>query len=69
MDVQRPYGLSSMLAAEDRGLEPMSRYEMLRAELGGLRMRQAFAVMVPAIAIAVFTVPAADSEATMTFPP
>jgi hypothetical protein len=42
----------------------MSRYETLRAELGDLRMRQAFAVMVPAIAIAVFTVSAADSEAT-----
>jgi hypothetical protein len=39
----------------------MSRYETLRTELGGLRMRQAIAVMGPAVATAVLSVPTADS--------
>lgn len=41
----------------------MSRYEMLRTELCGLKVRQALAIMTPAIAATILSVPAADSGA------
>ncbi|MGH7219209.1 MAG: hypothetical protein ACREI1_02615 [Nitrospiraceae bacterium] len=41
----------------------MSRYEMLQTELGGLKVRQVLAVMTPALAAAILSVPAADSGA------